>query len=216
MWKRRLLLAIMVMGILGIVRLGESQNWNFTQVRVNRVMRQLETRLPGSQQQAATPVEKIAAEHPLRPIYYYHFAPSVPVNVRPIFEEAVTVYNRTGVVKLVAGHPRQKQNGVTFFTYHRGPSAEQPNFLELGEGGPEIRRYVGLGSYTINRARAGLNLEHPEAGIRASVAVHELGHAVGLDHSKSRLSVMYPYDQGHLHLSPADLKTLKVLYAQRS
>ena len=213
MWKRRLIFVLLIVGILGVVKVGGTQDWRFTRVRVNRVMHQLEVRLPGSHQPAVTPVERIVAEHPLKTTYYYHFANGVPLNVRPIFEEAVAVYNRTGVVKLVAGRPRKKQNGITFYTYHRQEAGNHPNFLELGEGGPEIQRYVGLGTYTINRARAGLNLAHPEAGIRASVALHELGHAVGLNHSKSRQSVMYPYDQGHLHLSAADLKTLKVLYA---
>ncbi|MFD1549972.1 matrixin family metalloprotease [Levilactobacillus fuyuanensis] len=213
MGKRRLLLVVMLVGLIGLVRWGMPQNFGFSMMRVNRVVHQLETRLPDGQDQAGTPVEKIAAEHPLHRTYYYHFAGSVPVNVRPIFEEAVAVYNKTGLVKLVAGKPQQKQNGITFFTYHKETSTA-PNFLELGEGGPEIRRYVGLGSYTINRARAGLNLAHPEAGIRASVAIHELGHAIGLEHSKSRRSIMYPLDQDHERLSAADQKTLRVLYAQ--
>lgn len=216
MWKRRLLLMVMVVGILGLIKMGVPQNWGFARVRVNRVVHQLGTNLPGNQREAGTPVEKIAAEHPLRATYYYHFAASVPANVRPVFEEAVSIYNRTGVVKLMAGRPQQKQNGITFFTYNKDTTASQPDFLELGEGGPEILRYVGLGTYTINRARAGLNLAHPQAGIRTSVALHELGHAVGLDHSKSRQSSMYPLDQGHLHLSAADLKTLKGLYAPKS
>ncbi|NLR31249.1 matrixin family metalloprotease [Levilactobacillus tujiorum] len=215
MWKRRLLLMGLVAAIMLLVHLG-LPHLGFSQARVSRVVRQLETTLPGGQDHAGTPVERIVAEHPLRAVYYYHFAASVPVNVRPVFEEAVAIYNRTGVVKLVAGQPGQHQNGITFFTYHRAESGQQPDFLELGEGGPEIRRYVGLGAYTINRAKAGLNLAHPQAGIRSSVALHELGHAVGLDHSKSRQSTMYPLDQGHLRLSSADLKTLRVLYKQNS
>lgn len=211
MGKRRLLLVVMLVGLIGLMGWGMPQNFGFSMMRVNRVVHQLETRMPNGQEQSGTPVEKIAAEYPLYRTYYYHFAASVPVNVRPIFEEAVSVYNRTGMVKLVAGKPQQKQNGITFFTYHKGTTS-QPNFLELGEGGPEIRRYVGLGTYTVNRARAGLNLAHPQEGIRASVAIHELGHAVGLDHSKSHQSIMYPLDQGHLRLSAADLKTLRVLY----
>jgi len=215
MWKRRLLLILVVAGIFGAIRMGVPQSLGFYQVHIDRVMHRLGTSLSGNESQAGTPVEKIAAEYPLKATYYYHFATNVPLNVRPVFEEAVTIYNQTGLVRLVAGRPQQRQNGITFFTYTKGSSAEQPNFLELGEGGPEIQRYVGLGTYTINRARAGLNLAHPHAGIRTSVALHELGHAVGLDHSKSRQSSMYPFDQGHLRLSTADQKTLKTLYAQK-
>ncbi|MCF7523482.1 matrixin family metalloprotease [Levilactobacillus brevis] len=39
-----------------------------------------------------------------------------------------------------------------------------------------------------------------------------MGHALGLDHSLNRRSVMYPIDQGLTQLSAGDLKALKYLY----
>nr|WP_263849375.1 M10 family metallopeptidase domain-containing protein [Secundilactobacillus similis] len=44
------------------------------------------------------------------------------------------------------------------------------------------------------------------------MATHELGHALGLDHSTSKLSVMYPVDQSRTTLSTADLNALKAIY----
>ncbi len=188
------------------------RNFHASLIEAKQVVRKLETVLPRPKDGAPTPIEKIAGEHPLRRTYYYHFDAKVPSEVRPAFKKAVAVYNQTGAVRLVPGTPRGRQNGITFFTYHRAADDQRPNYLELGEGGPEIEHYVGLGTYTINRAHAGLNLAHPETGIRTSVAIHEVGHAIGLDHSQSRRSVMYPMDQGHLKLSVADLKTLHALY----
>jgi predicted Zn-dependent protease len=42
--------------------------------------------------------------------------------------------------------------------------------------------------------------------------MHELGHALGLDHSTSKTSVMYPVDQGVSQLSAEDLAGLKKIY----
>ncbi|WP_125574255.1 matrixin family metalloprotease [Levilactobacillus huananensis] len=188
------------------------RNFQSKFIQAEHAIQTLETAIPRPKDGAPTPIEKIAGEHPLRRTYYYHFDAKVPSEVRPAFEKAVMVYNQTGAVHLIPGTPRGRQNGITFFTYHREADDQRPNYLELGEGGPEIERYVGLGTYTINRAHAGMNLAHPQTGIRTSVAIHEVGHAIGLDHSESRRSVMYPMDQGHLKLSAADLKTLHALY----
>jgi regulation of enolase protein 1 (concanavalin A-like superfamily) len=49
-----------------------------------------------------------------------------------------------------------------------------------------------------------------------SVALHELGHALGLNHSSDPDSVMYPSYQGIVTgLSPADIETVRSLYATR-
>ncbi|MDN6899852.1 matrixin family metalloprotease [Oenococcus sicerae] len=44
--------------------------------------------------------------------------------------------------------------------------------------------------------------------------MHELGHALGLAHSSSRDSVMYPIDQGKSELSSDDLAGLRAIYSR--
>lgn len=155
-----------------------------------------------------TPLEPIALAHPLRPVYYYHFANAEAAEFRGLFEEAVTVFNRTGVVQLRPGTAQTGQNSLTFFTY-RDADSQRADFTELGKGGPHV---IHTGQGTVNQARAGVNLAHPELRPRLSVAIHEIGHAVGLAHSSAKTSVMTARDHEQEWLSPADLAALRLLY----
>lgn len=160
-----------------------------------------------------TPIESIVQGQKLSRTYYYHFDSNVSASAKAVFENAVSVYNRTGVVKLVAGKADKQQNSVTFFVYAKQMTGQNSNTLiESGHGGPQIIQQTGWGAYTANHARAGLNIYYPQSAIRKSVAIHELGHALGLDHSQSRNSVMYPVDQGVTSLSQGDINALKTIY----
>ncbi|WP_252903961.1 matrixin family metalloprotease [Secundilactobacillus oryzae] len=90
-------------------------------------------------------------------------------------------------------------------------SEEQQGAVELGHGGPQIIQQYGFGAYTANHARSGLNVEYLQS-VKLSVAMHELGHAVGLGHSDQKSSLMYPIDQGLTSLAAADIAALKTIY----
>ncbi|KRO09364.1 Zn-dependent protease [Paucilactobacillus hokkaidonensis] len=160
-----------------------------------------------------TPLESNVEGKRLSSTYYYHFAQGVPQSVKTAFKYAIQTYNQTGVVKLVAGTGTQKQNQITFSTYRKVMSAQQQGTIELGRGGPEIITQVGFGAYTANHAQASLNINYPGL-IKNSVAIHELGHALGLAHSSSQRSVMYPIDRGRTTLTDADINGLKKIYDQ--
>ena len=48
-----------------------------------------------------------------------------------------------------------------------------------------------------------------------SVALHEIGHALGLGHSDKPGSVMYPYYRRHVALTEEDIRAIRQLYAAR-
>ena len=159
-----------------------------------------------------TPTESIVSDKTLSPTYYYTFASGMTASERSVFQRAVSIYNATGIVKLIPGSAGTSDTAVTFFVYKKHMDKSQQGMIEAGHGGPKIIQRLGVGAYTVNKARAGSNVSYPQYGVKLSVAIHELGHALGLDHSSSRRSVMYPVDQGETALAQSDIRGLKAIY----
>lgn len=157
----------------------------------------------------STPIEEPLQDMTTSNTYYYHFKNNVPANVREVFQNAINAYNATGIVKLVPQTSESNQNNITFFIYHKKIDNIASTTVELGNGGPSA---LQLNHYAINSGRAGLNMTYPNMSVKNSVAMHELGHALGLAHSSYTNSVMYPVDEGVTKLSEADLNGLKKIY----
>jgi len=157
----------------------------------------------------ATPVESPLKNVTTSNTYYFHFKKDVPQSVRDVFTNAVNAYNDTGIVRLIPGTAQPNQNGITFFVYHKKIQNIASNTVELGNGGPSA---LTINHYAINSAQAGLNITYPNLSVKNSVALHELGHALGLAHSSYTNSIMYPVDQGVTTLSTADLNGLRNIY----
>jgi len=157
----------------------------------------------------ATPIEDPLKNMNTANTYYYHFKNNVPQNARQVFQNAIDSYNSTGIVRLIPQKAEPNQNNIIFFIYHKKIENITSSTVELGNGGPSA---LQLNNYAINSGRAGLNMTYPNMSVKNSVAMHELGHALGLGHSSYTNSVMYPIDQGVTKLSEADLNGLKKIY----
>lgn len=143
--------------------------------------------------------------------YYYHFTDKTPKVARQAFNDAIYAYNRTGVVKLIEGKGNSSVNTITFSIYYKD-EGQQAQTLELGTGGPELTYKTNDPSKAaINHASAKINMNYPES-VSDSVTMHELGHALGLNHSTDTHSVMYPTNQGVKSLSDDDIAGLKSIY----
>lgn len=162
----------------------------------------------------ATPIESIVQGRRLSSRYYYQFADDVPAKAKRIFLEAINQYNQTGIVHILPvseATNRTQANIMTLYVYQKRVAVGS-GAVELGLGGPKVYPWVGKHNEDINRGKAGLNTEYPQSSLTLSVSLHEIGHVLGLDHSRMRSSIMYPIDQGKTKLSAADLATLRKIY----
>ena len=94
-----------------------------------------------------------------------------------------------------------------FVTYHHNSSQDDLNYIIIGLAGDihfNDDKYFTVNSYK------GKNLPW--------VALHEIGHSIGMEHSKVKNSIMYPYYQsynGHeSDLSTDDITGIQALYGK--
>ncbi|WP_334330448.1 matrixin family metalloprotease [Companilactobacillus sp. HBUAS59699] len=158
-----------------------------------------------------TPAFSMVNKFVLGNVYYYHFTNKTPKVARQAFNDAIYAYNQTGVVKLIEGKGNSSVNTITFSIYHKD-EGQRAQTLELGTGGPELTYKTNDPSKSaINHASAKINMNYPES-VSDSVTMHELGHALGLNHSTDTSSIMYPTNQGVKTLSSYDITGLKSIY----
>ncbi|APX71755.1 matrixin family metalloprotease [Companilactobacillus allii] len=158
-----------------------------------------------------TPAFSMVNKFVIGKTYYYHFTDKTPKVARQAFNDAIYAYNQTGVVNLVEGNKQASANSITFSIYYKD-EGDNAKTLELGTGGPQLTyRTNDSTKQAINHATAKINMTYPES-VSDSVTMHELGHALGLNHSNDATSIMYPTNQGVTSLSDADIAGLKAIY----
>lgn len=163
---------------------------------------------PDKSSSANDGIEAIVSGKKLSNVYTYKFDNNVPEQTQQIFLQAINVYNATGIVKITAQEQDNSKNTLTLGVYNKTAQNEN-NVQELGIGGPKIYSQTGLVNINYNHGKATLNTAYSP---RLSAAIHEIGHALGLDHAKDKTSVMYPVDQGVTELSEQDINNLKKIY----
>lgn len=82
---------------------------------------------------------------------------------------------------------------------------------KVGEGGPSSVYDTGMFNLT---TKGKIYLFSSAAGCtQPIIAIHEMGHVLGLDHSENPSSVMYPYEDCDQKITPDIISTLQALYS---
>ena len=132
---------------------------------------------------------------------------------------------RNSLMKQAFSEWQTKTNGAVKFYYTNNRNnaniivtfVQKLNYNQVGSNkvGVTYSRYRGdsIVFAHIQMAAQGQNFNKvlPETDVYATM-LHEIGHALGLDHSPDRNSIMYYITTGHSELSEVDIKNLKTLY----
>lgn len=118
-------------------------------------------------------------------------------------------------------------NGKILFKYVENPNNAQiyVAFIKDASRNVKLSRAIGVtypqvyGGY-IQSAKIEIASHAPGSGGKLmpksriyGVMIHEIGHAIGLDHSSDRMSIMYfQKNSRNQNITPADLKALSKLY----
>lgn len=111
---------------------------------------------------------------------------------------------------------------VPFFTFVPAAAASGADIV-IRFGGPSLdQRFTGPGGVMASAGyppsgRISFDMREPWAKATfAPVALHEIGHALGLSHSTNRNSVMYPYANGATTLDAETIDAVRATYGWRS
>lgn len=118
-------------------------------------------------------------------------------------------------------------NGKILFKYVENPKDAQINvvFIKDASKNSKLSRAIGV-TYPVvvngymNSAKIEIASHAPGSGGKLmpktriyGVMVHEIGHAIGLEHSEDKMSIMYfQKNSRNQNITPADLKVLSKLY----
>lgn len=152
-------------------------------------------------QASATPFARSRWPHP-RVTYVIH----APTYERQVYQTAIRAWNATGQFKLIAGSAKHHQLVLTTSRATTGTYFHLAGITFTT--GPADGYYTRAKVFLLTRNLAHYGYDYWD---RVHVAEHELGHVMGLKHSRDRHSVMLA-DNRYNGISHADILAVKQRY----
>ena len=135
-------------------------------------------------------------------------------SVRRAVQDAMDAWSATGVVTLRPARPGEPEDVLVSWEAPTARPGPEPTFTAWEGSIAKTGPVLGAGP-TFIRLHGGVTWSaRGEVGFGVFQAVlHELGHVLGLDHSRDPAAVMYPvHDSGHEAPARSDLAGLHSLY----
>ena len=144
----------------------------------------------------------------------------------PIIKKAFSEWEtRTGMAKFLYVNPVKRRPSITVKLVDGSSPYSEGGYTTVETFGQAYSDIIGLsqternfqdGFYT--KATITIYLKYPHSDVRMNddeiyeVALHQIGHALGLKHSSNSREIMFPDITGVTHLTSDDIKAFNKIY----
>ncbi len=140
----------------------------------------------------------------------YEIAPECSAKKRENIRDAFKILEEQTVLRFF---PAERKGEIVFFCTNLPSEPESSAHFIAGEGGPV--QIINTTSYAVILSGK-VSLYRPEKCERPIIALHEILHALGFDHTSDKKSVMFPITDCEQDIDPFIINQINALYETKT